>query len=222
MAPPEARFQAQRFDLATAMDLLAFTRGPGLHWALVIMLSGFCWRLVTFMLAGTARDEYWARKPFLFRRGDSEVQSYLMHAGLFVVLFGFAPHLLLIRSLLGIGWPALPISIVWFASSVTVLLMLGMLVHRPQRHAVANRLMVVDEYFGWLLVFASLVTGLLAFAHLGGASMLAPYAALLTAHLVSAELLMVWLPFGRLAHLALMPLLRGVFRAQQFWLRLSS
>jgi len=60
-----------------------------------------------------------------------------------------------------------------------------------------------------------LITGLLAFPHLGGASLTPPFAALLTAHLLSAELLMVWLPFGRLAHLVLMPLLRGTARALQ-------
>jgi len=58
-----------------------------------------------------------------------------------------------------------------------------------------------------------LVTGMFAFPHLGGASLAPPYAALLTAHLLSVEFLMIWLPFGRLAHLVLMPLLRGTARA---------
>jgi hypothetical protein len=57
-----------------------------------------------------------------------------------------------------------------------------------------------------------LLTGMLAFPHLGGASLTRPYAALLTAHLLSVEALMIWLPFGRLAHLVLMPLLRGIAR----------
>ena len=57
------------------------------------------------------------------------------------------------------------------------------------------------------------MTGMLAFPHLGGASLTRPYAALLTAHLLSVEFLMIWLPFGRLAHLVLMPLLRGTARA---------
>jgi nitrate reductase gamma subunit len=51
-----------------------------------------------------------------------------------------------------------------------------------------------------------------AYPHVGGGAMMAPYRALLTAHLVCVELLMAWLPFGKLGHVALMPIGRAAIR----------
>ena len=53
-----------------------------------------------------------------------------------------------------------------------------------------------DDYFSWLVTIAPLATGMAAFAHLGGW----PYERLLAVHLLSAELLLVWFPFGKLMH----------------------
>jgi nitrate reductase gamma subunit len=197
------------------VDLLAFARGPGLHWALVIMIYGICWRLASFLIQFPERDVYWARKQFWLGRGHWQIESYVMHVGILIVLFGFAPHIQLVSDLIGVGWPGLPIGLVWFAGSVTVVAMVAVLLHRPPDEGPRTWRVRVDEYFSWLVVLVPMVTGLLAFPHLGGASLTPPVAALLTAHLLSAELLMVWLPFGRLAHLALMPLLRGSARALQ-------
>lgn len=197
------------------MDSLAFARGPALHWALMIMVFGFCWRLGLFALGRPEADLYWARKQFWLGRGHWQIESYVMHVGVLIVLFGFAPHIQLVRDLTGLGWPGLPIGVVWFAASVTVVAMVAVLLHRPPGEGPRTARARLDEYFGWLLVLTPLVTGLLAYPHLGGASLAPPYAALLTAHLLSAELLMVWLPFGRLGHPVMMPLLRGVARALQ-------
>lgn len=199
------------------MDSLAFARGPGLHWALMIMTFGICWRIAVLALATPERDVYWARKQFWLRRERRQIESYVMHAGLLIVLLGFSPHILLIRALTGYGWPGLPIGLVWFAAAVTVITMIAVLLYRPSLEKPNDLRTKLDEYFSWLIVFVPMVTGLLAFPHLGGASLTPPYAALLTAHLLSAELLMVWLPFGRLAHLALMPLLRGVRTLLGVW-----
>jgi nitrate reductase gamma subunit len=197
------------------MDLLAFARGSGLHWAIVIMIFGICWRLTSFVIHPAERDAYWARKQFWLGRGHWQIESYVMHVGILIVLFGFSPHIQLVRDLAGIGWPGLPIGLIWFAGSVTVIAMVAVLLHRPPDEGPRTWRTRIDEYFSWLVVFIPLVTGLIAFPHLGGASLTPPLAALLTAHLLSSELLMIWLPFGRLAHLVLMPLLRGTARVLQ-------
>jgi hypothetical protein len=49
-----------------------------------------------------------------------------------------------------------------------------------------------------LLVILPLVSGILAFAHIG-----APYQTLLALHLLSVEAMFVWFPFGKLMHTAL-------------------
>ncbi len=53
-----------------------------------------------------------------------------------------------------------------------------------------------------------MLTGLLAYPHVGGAPLIGPFAMLLTAHLLAVEVLMIWLPFGKLIHVAFMPLLQ--------------
>ena len=81
------------------MDWITFARGPALHWALAIMVFGFCWRLGAFIFSPPEHDLYWARKQFWFGRGHWQTESYVMHVGLLIVLFGFAPHILLVSDL---------------------------------------------------------------------------------------------------------------------------
>ena len=215
MAAAENRAAATRGLSRKAMDWIAFARGPALHWALAIMVFGLCWRLAAFIFSPPEHDLYWARKQFWLGRGHWQIESYVMHVGLLIVLFGFAPHILLVSDLTGITWPGLPIGLVWFAGSVTVIAMVAVLLHRPPDEARSTWRAQADEYFTWTVVLMPLVTGMLAFPHLGGAALTRPYAALLTAHLLSVEFLMIWLPFGRLAHLVLMPVLRGTARTLQ-------
>lgn len=187
------------------MSVLDFARGPGIHWALVIMVFGFFWRGANFLIRGGERDLYWARKGFHVPSERWHLDSYAMHAGLIVATLGFAPHILIVRELTGISWPGLPIAIVLFAGVVAIVAMLSVLAHRISARE-PSPFSAFDDYFSWIVVFAAVATGMLAYPHVGGAALLAPYRALLTAHLLSVELLMVWLPFGKLAHLALIPL----------------
>ncbi|MGH7781122.1 MAG: nitrate reductase [Candidatus Binataceae bacterium] len=186
-------------------SVLDFARGPGLHWALIILVFGFFWRLANFVTRGSERDLYWARKGFHPPAQRWHLDSYAMHAGLIIATLGFVPHILLVRELTGISWPGLPIAVVLFAGVVTIVAMLSLLAYRFSARE-PSAFSAFDDYFSWIVVFAAVVTGMLAYPHVGGAALTAPYRALLSAHLLSVELLFVWLPFGKLAHLALMPL----------------
>ena len=62
-----------------------------------------------------------------------------------------------------------------------------------------------------------MLTGLLCYPHVGGAPAFGPYAMLLTAHLLAVELLMIWLPFGKLIHVAFMPLLQVAALSVNLW-----
>ena len=112
------------------MDLLAFARGPALHWSLVIMVFGFCFRLSRFLLDRGSRDVYWARKPFTLPAGRRQIDSHLMHLGIFAVVFGFAPHIVLITDLTGLSWPGLPIGVIWFAGATTVVALVALMAYR--------------------------------------------------------------------------------------------
>jgi len=189
------------------MDALEFARGPAMHWALVIMVAGFFWRGADFASRRGERNLHWARKGLHVPELRWQIDSYTMHAGLLIVMFGFAPHILFVSALFGVGWPSLPTSLVLLAAVVSLASMVAVLVHRIMA-ADPSIFSAFDDYFTWGAVFVAMLTGLLAYPHLGGASVMGPYAMLLTAHLLAVEVLMIWLPFGKLIHVAFMPLLQ--------------
>ncbi len=192
-------------------DLLVFARGPGLRWSLTIMVFGMCWRLGRVIAGGRERDLYWVRKAFHVPNARWKLDSYAMHAGLFTAIFGFSGHIVVIREQTGFSWPALPTAIVLFAGAVTAAAMVAVIAHRILSQE-PSAFSAFDDYLSWTLVFAAVLTGMTAYPHVGGGAMMAPYRALLTAHLVCVELLMAWLPFGKLGHVALMPIGRAAIR----------
>ena len=52
-----------------------------------------------------------------------------------------------------------------------------------------------DDYFSWAVTFLPVLTGVIAASHLG-----ARYETLLALHVLSVNLLLIWLPFGKLMH----------------------
>jgi nitrate reductase gamma subunit len=72
--------------------------------------------------------------------------------------------------------------------------MIAMLIRRIA-HPVMRLLSTADDYLSWLLVFLPVLTGIL----LSGETV-AGYETLLALHILSVELMMIWLPFGKLMH----------------------
>jgi nitrate reductase gamma subunit len=70
-----------------------------------------------------------------------------------------------------------------------------------------------DDYFSWIVVFLPLATGMIAIHESyapGAAPAPPPYPLPVAIHLLSVELLFLWLPFGKLAHAFLVFASRGV------------
>jgi len=207
------------------MTLLEFARGPGLQWSVAIFLLGLLWRLVGIFFLRTRADlsaprnpakwkglrlialRSWPRKEFLEGTAFGEVMGYAFHLGFLVTLFFYVPHLLFLEDIFegligtdfegifGFRWPALPTAAITFLAAVSVAALLAVLVHRltnPVKRLISN----FDDYFSWMLTVAPLATGLLAYAHAGGIR----YETLLGVHILSAEALLVWFPFGKLIH----------------------
>lgn len=187
------------------MSLLEFARGPAMHWALVIMVAGLFWRGADFAIRRGERNLHWTRKGLHVPKLRWQIDSYGMHAGLLIVMFGFAPHILFIGALTGLQWPGLPISAVLVAAVIGLAAMIAVLVHRVMTSE-PSIFSVFDDYFSWSVVFVAMLSGLMSYPHVGGASSVGPYAMLLTVHLLAVEVLMIWLPFGKLIHLILMPI----------------
>jgi nitrate reductase gamma subunit len=70
-----------------------------------------------------------------------------------------------------------------------------------------------DDYFSWFVTLLPLVTGMIVINHPfpSGAAPALPLDPLpLAIHLLSVELLFVWLPFGKLSHAFLVFVSRGI------------
>ena len=129
-----------------------------------------------------------------------------------MIVFGFLPHVLFVERLTGFAWPSLPEWLIYLAVGPTVIALLMVLFERLT-DPVLRLLSGFDDYFSWFIVFLPLLTGMGAVS--GWSSQPTPggaplYPLPLVIHLLSVELLFLWLPFGKLAHAFLVFMSRGV------------
>lgn len=209
------------------MGPLDFARGPALTFAFAVFVAGTLWRLVGVLLLPRLRDRsparpgarapwvsalrtivrrMWPRPEFAHATLFATVNSYVFHIGLAVVVFGLAPHILFIRNLSGLSWPALPSNVVYGVGIVTLASLCAALARR-MTHPVLRLLSHAGDYLSWLLTALPVATGLLASAHLG-----ARYETLLALHVLSIAAFLIWFPFGKLMHAVLFAFSRGATR----------
>ena len=204
------------------MDLLDFARGTAIQVALYVFIAGSLWRVLGILLlqrkpdlseprndagVGAALGTIWSRSftaaPFKKSTVYAKTLAYAMHIGLFIVVFLFVPHILFFKGLLGISWPGLPNNVIFFVGVVTLAVGLALLIRRLT-HPVLKLISNFDDYFSWFVTLAPVVTGLIMPIRFG-----VRYETLLAIHLLSVCLLLIWLPFGKLAHTYLVFLARG-------------
>lgn len=195
------------------MTLLEFASGPGLQWALWIFVFGVVWRLIgaVFLLS---RKDLTEPRPYnsiaagmgavLSRSAPAHafekkirfqhITGYAWHFALFVSVLFFAPHILFFKSVLGFGWPHLPNTIIMVTAIVAIAVLIALLIRRAT-HPVQRFISNADDYISIFVVLIPLVTGILAFAHIG-----ARYETLLAIHLLSVEVMLIWFPFSKLMH----------------------
>ena len=195
------------------MTLLEFARGPALTFSVAVFVVGLLWRLAgifrrpgrvdhsvprhTDVAAGGVRAIFAKMLPprNVKTRVLAMANAYAYHIGLAVVVLAFAPHIAFVKRTTGLAWPALPDWVTYVATAVTMLgLALGLVIRLTD--GVLKLLSNFDDYFSWFVTLLPFVTGM---------SLLPPPAepGPLAAHLLSLELLLVWLPFGKLSHAVL-------------------
>jgi len=191
---------------------LTWVRSTGLDIAIGIFVLGTLWRLFEIYTLGRKPDLAVPRHrggasglhtmfrrsvppPGMFKRSPiSYVGGFIFHIGLAVVVILFAPHIKLIQSLTGLSWPGLPSQFIDASAVVTLAAMLLVLVERINK-PVKRFLSTFGDYAGWALTFLPVLTGYLATKHL-----LLPYTMMLSVHILSMELLLVFFPFTKLMH----------------------
>jgi nitrate reductase gamma subunit len=215
----------------THMGLLEFARGPALWFSLFVLVAGSAWRIIAIFRLGTKPDlsdprstrrfagalrgifaRMIQRKEFRSSGKLGAFNGYLYHIGLAVIVFGFLPHVLFVERLTGFSWPALPEWLVYLAVGPTIVALLAVLLERLT-DPVLRLLSGFDDYFSWFIVLLPILTGMGVVSGWSAqpASSAAPlYPLPLAVHLLSVELLFLWLPFGKLAHAFLVFMSRGV------------
>lgn len=194
------------------LQFLSWVRGPGLDIALSIFVLGVIWRLFEIYTLGRKPDLAVPRRrpgatgwhtilrrflppPGMVKRSPvSYIGGYIFHLGLAIIVFLFVPHIKLIEGLTGLSWPGLPSQVIDAVTVVTLAAMLVVLFDRISK-PVKRYLSTFEDYFTWALTFLPVLTGYLAVKH-----MFLPYTTMLAVHILSAELLLIFLPFTKLFH----------------------
>lgn len=207
------------------MDLLQLARGPGLALSVAVFVLGLAWRLYAIFRRPVRPDFSQPRNANLWAgglraifkkmlppkgvriRGGQMLNAYGYHIGLALVAFTFAPHIAFVQRYTGLHWPPLPDPVTYVATAVAILGLVVALMYRLT-DGVQRLLSTFDDYFSWLVTLLPLLTGMALIERpYYPAPVVAPALpttpGLLALHLLSLELLLVWLPFGKLAHAAL-------------------
>jgi len=196
----------------TDTEFLLWVRGPAFNAATFILCAGLVIRFLEIFLLGRKADLAEARGSAaagglrtMFTRfipdagsfqrsGFTVISGYIFHVGLFIIIFLFVPHILVFEAASGLSWPGLPSNIVDATNVVTMIALLGVLIHRI-KDPVMRMLSEFNDYLVWFVTFLPLLTGYLAFHRVG---LSAPM--LIGLHILSVELLMILFPFTKLSH----------------------
>ena len=199
-------------------DTLEFARGPFFQVALIIFVGGMAYRLMRVLLLGWPRDRVpskgsklggiaiaylkgiivWPFVPWVKNTFSKKPIMYLaggvFHLGLFCIIFLGTPHMLVWKSLLGIGWPTIPVPIIDWLAAVTIVAMAVLFINRLV-DPVLKLITGAAEWLNWLVVFIPIVTGYMMTHHL-----MSPYEMLFSLHMISIDVLLIWIPFSRISH----------------------
>lgn len=202
---------------------LEFGRGPLFRFAFAVMILGLLRILVlTLLQMGEAllrapdKKMPWAdlAKTTLTwlvpviglwrQRPVYSAVSFLFHVGLILVPLLLPAHILLWESGAGIRWPGLPQAAADVLTAATIVTALGLFFGRAL-HRGARALSRRQDYAWPLILSTPFATGFVC----ANAS-ISPglYARMMLVHVYSANLIMVLIPFTKIAHCVLLPLAR--------------
>jgi nitrate reductase gamma subunit len=200
------------------IDILAFARGPFFYASLLVFIAGMAYRVVAVVLLGWKRDRVpnngsklrgvaityakglgvlpfvpWVKHTFN-RAPVTFMAGGLFHLGLLVVIFLGAAHMLVWKSLLGFGWPTLPLPIVDWLAAASIAAMVALGVNRAV-NPVLKLISGPAEWASLLVVFLPMLTGYAMTHHL-----FFRYEVLYSLHMIAVNVMLIYIPFSRISH----------------------
>ncbi len=203
-------------------QLLNFAQGPLFRLALAILVVGLIrravlmfWPAIVAWRRARDRSVQWSRYfkdlgSWLFpvthamtTRWAFTTVSYLFHIGLILVPLFLADHVSLWAVSTGLTLPALPNTL---ADGLTLLTIAGVVLILVFRvvHPMVRRLSKGEDYAVLLLILAAFLSGYVAGQPWNPLS----YNAMLLLHVLSAEAVMIAIPFTKLSHCIFFPFAR--------------
>ena len=141
-------------------------------------------------------SKLWRKRPLY------GTTSVLFHAGLLVVPLFLAAHVLLWRRGLGFAWPAIPAQVADYLTLLAVATGLGLFLGRVF-HRGSRSISRLQDYLWPLLLVVPFVTGYICtHAAIGPRA----YQQTMLIHIYSADLVMLLIPFTKIAHCVLAPM----------------
>ena len=196
-------------------DIYEFLTGPGVWAAFIIFIGGLVVRLVYLLALSKERDRVlynhasfgWALRSifhWLVPLGSVGWRTqplfatafFVFHLCLLGVPLFLLSHNTLWQEAFGVSLPSLPDSVADVGTVVLLVAALVLLARRIVRPEV-RILSTAWDYFLLILTCAPFVTGFLAYHQVG------PYKLMMILHVFLAEILLIVIPFSKLAHIVL-------------------
>lgn len=202
-------------------DILNFATGPLLSFCLAVAILGSL-RLVIITIIDlirsmqTACDGRLGWKDIVFEtvswllpfkrilatRRLFSLLSFTFHATLILILIFHQDHILSVRQVIGISWPFIDRPIVDLLAIACILCAIFLLSNRLFTDS-GRTMSEAMDYFLLSLILVALVSGFLASTDFNPFS----HGAMLLVHAVCGNLILMLIPFSRLGHIVLYPIL---------------
>jgi hypothetical protein len=202
---------------------LAFARGPLLFFSFAVFFAGLARQLGLTMAElvrayRRAGDQvipfgflFWRSLGWIIpvnalrgTRVPYTVASVVFHVGIILVPVFLSGHVQLLRRGLGLAWPTLPPPLADALTITSLAALAALLLFRVGSRAL-RFLSTFQDWFLLVLCMVPLLSGYYV-AHPAGSPL--PFRLTFLIHLLSAELLVILIPFTKLAHVVLFPFTR--------------